>query len=168
MVNKASTNSLSAGSLAQLSGVSTDTLRHYERKGVLQKPPRSSNGYRVYPAQALERVLLIRRALAVGITLDELAAILKVRVRGDAPCRQVRNLVSAKLNDLEEYLKELLALRDDLRAILRDWDKRLAATPSGKQARLLESLAQTDPIGSPKSGKLPLRTKHRKESNETN
>ncbi|MCA1601762.1 MAG: MerR family transcriptional regulator [Acidobacteria bacterium] len=49
-----------------------DTLRHYERKGVLPRPQRSPNGYREYPAAALERVRMIRRALAVGFTLDEL------------------------------------------------------------------------------------------------
>src|ERR1700754_1035172 len=52
-----------AGELARAAGVSTDTLRHYERKGVLQKPRRSANGYREYPPDALARVLLVRRAL---------------------------------------------------------------------------------------------------------
>ena len=70
---------LRAGELARASGVSTDTLRHYERKGVLPAPRRSPNGYREYPAEALARVLLVRRALAVGFTLDELAQILRAR-----------------------------------------------------------------------------------------
>ncbi len=52
-----------AGELARATGVSTDTLRHYERKGVLGRPRRSANGYREYPPEALERVLLVRRAL---------------------------------------------------------------------------------------------------------
>lgn len=60
-------------------------MRHYERKGVLAVPRRSRNGYREYPAEALERVRLVRRALAVGFTLDALARILKERARGRAP-----------------------------------------------------------------------------------
>ena len=68
-----------SGELAELAGVSTDTLRHYEYKGVLAHPLRKTNGYRQYPASALPRVRLIRRALAVGFTLDELAAVLHVR-----------------------------------------------------------------------------------------
>nr|MDQ5839375.1 MerR family transcriptional regulator [Acidobacteriota bacterium] len=83
---------LRAGELARAAGVSTDTLRHYERKGVLACPRRSANGYREYPADALARVRLVRRALAVGFTLDELARILRARERGVAPCREVREL----------------------------------------------------------------------------
>ena len=60
-----------AGELAHRVGVSTDTLRHYERKGVLPRPRRGANGYRMYPASAVDRVTLIRRALAVGFTLDD-------------------------------------------------------------------------------------------------
>jgi len=165
MANKPAPEFLSTGELARLSSVSTDTLRHYERKGVLQKPPRSKNGYRRYPAQALDRILLVRSALGVGITLDELAAIFKTRAGGGAPCREVRDLVSDKLSDLENHLQEMLTLRDNLRSILRDWDKRLATTPAGKQARLLESLANPE-ITTVKSSKLTFRKKQRKESNE--
>ena len=57
-----------SGELAELAGVSTDTLRHYERKGVLARPLRTANDYRQYPATALQRVRLVRRALSVGFT----------------------------------------------------------------------------------------------------
>jgi DNA-binding transcriptional MerR regulator len=77
---------LSSGELADLAGVSRDTLRHYERKGVLPRPLRSQNSYRQYPPEALQRVQLVRRALSVGFTLDELAKVLKVRDGGGAPC----------------------------------------------------------------------------------
>lgn len=60
-----------AGELARAAGVSTDTLRHYERKGVLGAARRPANGYREYPPEALGRVLLVRRALAFGFTLGE-------------------------------------------------------------------------------------------------
>lgn len=83
-----------AGELAAAAGVSTDTLRHYERKGVLPKPNRASNGYRRYPANALERVRLIRNALAVGFTLDELSRFLSERDQGGAPCGAVRALAA--------------------------------------------------------------------------
>ncbi|MDQ3744132.1 MAG: MerR family transcriptional regulator, partial [Acidobacteriota bacterium] len=75
---------LLSGELARLAGVSTDTLRHYERKGVLPKPRRLGNGYRKYPTNSVERVRLIRRALSVGFTLDELGKFLKARDRGQA------------------------------------------------------------------------------------
>lgn len=132
---------LRAGQLARLAGVSTDTLRHYERKGVLPIPRRTANGYRQYPHQALERVRLIKRALAIGFTLDELASILKVRDRGGAPCKQVRLLAAAKLSDVEARLREMIAIRDELRATLQDWDARLSKASTGARAGLLEALA---------------------------
>ena len=78
---------LRSAQLARLAGVSTDTLRLYEIRAVAPAG-RSANGYREYPPEACTRVRLVRRALALGFTLDELASIVKVRDRGGAPCRR--------------------------------------------------------------------------------
>src|ERR1041385_4757674 len=134
-------DSLSSGKLADLAGVSRDTLRHYERKGVLPRPLRGHNGYRQYAPEALQRVQLVRRALSVGFTLDELARVLKVRDAGGAPCEEVRRLAAQKLVDVQDQLRELTKLRDDLQETLTDWDTRLARQAKGKQANLLESLS---------------------------
>ena len=133
---------LLAGELAEKAGVSSDTLRHYERKGVLARPRRARNNYRLYPAAALDRVLLVRRALAIGFTLDELAKILAERDQGAAPCRTVHRLAAAKLRELEARLRELQTLRDDLSGIVADWDTRLAQAPADKQIHLLASLPE--------------------------
>jgi DNA-binding transcriptional MerR regulator len=132
---------LSPSDLARLTGVSTDTLRHYERKGVLSLPMRSDSGYRRYPPGAVARVRLVRRALIIGFTLDELASVLSERDRGGAPCRKVRTLVTERLAELETRLSDLTELRDELRVLLREWDRRLARIPAGVQARLLDVLA---------------------------
>jgi DNA-binding transcriptional MerR regulator len=142
MVNKSWPDALLSSDLARLAGVSTDTLRHYERKGVLARPRRSESGYRLYPADALDRVRLIRRSLSVGITLDELASILKLRSQGGSPCREARALLATKLEDVKRQLEELSELHGELQVILRDWDKRLADTPAGKRAGLLEALVK--------------------------
>jgi DNA-binding transcriptional MerR regulator len=152
-----------AGELAREAGVSTDTLRHYERKGVLQRPRRSANGYREYPQDALARVLLIRRALAFGFTLDELAQVLHARERGTAPCREVRALAAAKLSDVETRLRELTALRDELRETLTDWDSRLSKTADGGRAGLLESLADSDSSKRKRRAQAPAWRAHKKE-----
>ena len=133
-------NALSSGELADLAGVSRDTLRHYERKGVLPRPLRGHNAYRQYPPEALQRVQLVRRALSVGFTLDELAKVLKVRDAGGAPCEEVRKLAAQKLLNVQDQLRELTKLRDDLQETLREWDARLAHRSNGKRANLLESL----------------------------
>jgi len=131
---------LRSGELARLARISTDTLRHYERKGLLKRPSRSPNGYREYPAWALDRVRLIRGALAIGITLDELAEILAVRDRGGAPCHQVRELTASKLTQLEAKLEQLTELRNELRKLLKNWDQRLEGHASSERAGLLESI----------------------------
>jgi len=133
-------SALSSGELADLAGVSRDTLRHYERKGVLPRPLRGHNAYRQYTPEALQRVQLVRRALSVGFTLDELAKVLKVRDAGGAPCEEVRKLAAQKLLNVQDQLRELTKLRDDLQETLREWDARLAHRTNGKRANLLESL----------------------------
>jgi DNA-binding transcriptional MerR regulator len=129
---------LRPGQLARLALVSTDTFRHYERRGLLLSR-RSSNGYREYPQEALERVRLVQRALSVGFSLDELARVFRIRERGGAPCQEVRALAAAKLHSMEEQIRELIALRDHLRELIEEWDARLAGTPKGKRALLLEN-----------------------------
>src|SRR5262249_59170690 len=133
---------LRSGELAQLSGVSADTLRHYERKGLL-KPYRASNGYREYPRQAVERVRLIRSALAIGFKLDDLQRIFKLRDAGRAPCRQVRELAAAKLDELEALVRDLTVLRDQMRGLIKDWDRRLDSAPADEPARLLPNPVAT-------------------------
>ncbi|HEY2740473.1 MAG TPA: heavy metal-responsive transcriptional regulator [Thermoanaerobaculia bacterium] len=134
---------LQAGEVAKRTGVSKDALRFYERRGLLAPPRRLANNYRVYPAGTVERVLWIRRVLAAGFTIDELARILAERDRGGIPCRQVRALGEAKLAEVEARLRELTDLRDGLREMLADWDDRLAGAPPGTRAGLLDSLQGT-------------------------
>jgi DNA-binding transcriptional MerR regulator len=126
--------------LAKECGVSTDTLRHYERVGVLAKPHRTQSGYRQYPPEAVKRVRLVRRALEIGFTLEELAAVLRVRDSGGAPCREVRALAAVKLDQVSQRIEDLRDLRDHMRRVLADWDQRLASVPSGARAGLLEAL----------------------------
>ena len=123
-----------------MTGVSVDTLHHYEKARVLERASRRENGYRDYPPEALERVQMIRHALAVGFTLDELARAFKMRSAGNPPCATVRTLAAEKLEALETRIAELTALRDSLRTTMTDWDARLADTPAGQPAHLLESL----------------------------
>ncbi len=133
--------SLGAKVVARASGVSTDTLRHYERKGLLPRVHRTAAGHRRYSAATVERVLLIQRALVVGFSLADLSRVLSVRDRGGAPCHNVRALVSKRLEMLERQIEDLVVLREELRTLLADWSVTLANTPPGKPAHLLEGLA---------------------------
>jgi DNA-binding transcriptional MerR regulator len=138
---------LRAGELARRAGVSKDTLRFYEREGLLPAPERLPNNYRVYPAGTVEHVLWLRRVLAAGFTVEELSRILAERNRGGIPCRKVRELGAAKLAGIEERLRELQAARESLLSLLEDWDRRLAGTAPGERAGLLETLRDREGTG---------------------
>jgi DNA-binding transcriptional MerR regulator len=144
--SKVSTNlPMQSSELARLSGVSTDTLRYYERHQLLPFVPRSKSGYRLFPAQALHRVHLIRGALAMGFSIRELAAIFAERDRGGAPCHRVRELAKQKLAAVESSLRDLQIWRRDLKATLVGWDRLLRKTPRGQRAGLLESFVASHP-----------------------
>ena len=134
------TDEISSGELARRCGVSPDTIRHYERVGVLPDAVRGSNGYRRFPPDSIERVLLIRKALAIGFSLDELARILRQRDAGTAPCRNVRAMAGQKPADLDRQIAEMISMRADLARILEEWDARLSATADGETVHLLQSL----------------------------
>jgi DNA-binding transcriptional MerR regulator len=132
-----------SGELAALSGVSADTIRHYEKLGLLAKPIRSQGGYRLYPSEAPARVQTIRSGLKAGFSLAELAEFFKERDAGGAPCKRVAALAARKIEAIEAQIVELTELRDWLRATLGDWQETLSRTPPGRPARLLESLAKS-------------------------
>ena len=157
---------MNAGRFARLSGVSADTIRYYERRGALPRAPRSAAGYRQFPQRSLARVKLVRAALSVGFSIDELVAIFAQRDQGIAPCRQVRALAAGKLEMLETLLADLRAWRLRLKGVLADWDQILDATPNGRRAGLLESLAAKKP-GSLRTRNLALFAKRNETSNKT-
>src|SRR2546422_11618548 len=128
-----------SGQLARQTGVSTDTLRHYERLGLLPLPPRTSGNYREYPPTSPERVELIRRALTIGFSLAELKTILAVRDKGGAACRHVRDLMRSKILEMDQQIRNLVSLRSEMNRLSRDWDKRLRRAKTGQGGPVLES-----------------------------
>ncbi len=131
---------LRIGALAEACGLSRDTIRHYERIGLLPAPPRTAGGFREYPIEAVRRVKVVQRALAIGFTLAELSGIFQERASGRAPCRRVRSLAGDKLRQLDLAIGDLRTLRDSLGRTLAAWDARLARTGLGQAAELLDSL----------------------------
>jgi DNA-binding transcriptional MerR regulator len=131
--------------LARLAGLSTDTLRYYERRHLLPDAPRSVSGYRLFPPEALARVRLIRGALCIGFSVTELAAIFRERDRGGVPCSRVRALAADKLATLEEQLRDLQSWRRELKTTLAEWDRLLHKTPRGQRTGLLEVFCRFTP-----------------------
>jgi len=131
---------LRSGEIAHLTGVSPDTIRHYERLGILPKPNRTRSGYRLYPPDTVERVQLARRAIQLGFSLVELAEILQTRDNGGIPCHRVLTITEEKLRSLGQQIKELQQTQIYMRKLVRDWRKKLKVTPSNRKAMLLHSL----------------------------
>jgi DNA-binding transcriptional MerR regulator len=115
---------LTVSKLAGAVGTSSDTLRYYERIGLLPEPARSPAGYRLYGAEAVDRVRFIKRAQRFGLRLEEIAELLSIRERGLCPCGRTRRMLEEKVSGLTEEMAALEQLRADIQAML---DQKLLA-----------------------------------------
>ena len=105
------------GELARLSGLPKDTIRYYERSGLLPAPPRLSSGYRLYPVTSLQRLFTVRRAKELGFSLSEIGELLDLLEHPDAPCRHLHCRIIGKLADLEGRISELNRLKEVLKGL---------------------------------------------------
>jgi len=116
------------GKLAAESGLTPDTLRYYERVGLLPRPRRSSGGYRLYAPATLVRLQFIRQARALGLTLREIRELVGFQERGGLErCRRVHDLVQVKLQELDARLAQLREFRETLSRYLEACERTLAA-----------------------------------------
>lgn len=102
------------GELAVSAGLPSQTIRFYEREGLLPPPSRTANGYRVYDGAALDRLGFIRAGQAAGLSLAEIRSILDLRDDGQVPCAHVTSLLAARLDELRTRQRELAELATDL------------------------------------------------------
>ncbi len=110
--------SLTIGQLARRAGVGIETVRFYERQGLLPKPPRTPSGYRQYSPDALGRLAFISRAKALGFALREIADLLALDASREATCDDVKHRAERKLAETEAQLAELTRVRDTLRGLI--------------------------------------------------
>lgn len=99
--------SLSSHTLAQAAGVNQQTIRYYERRGLIPKPPRTGSGYRMFPPDTLGRVRFIKQAQALGFTLREIRGLLDLRVRPGVGCADVRKRARDKVSEIQEKIEAL-------------------------------------------------------------
>jgi MerR family copper efflux transcriptional regulator len=140
---------LRIGQVAAQAGISRDTLRHYERIGVLPKAARTSGGYRQYTASTVQRIRFVRNALRFGFSLKRIGQFLRARDAGRAPCRDVREEAALMASEMDRQIDEMIAARAAIREMLADWAERLATTPAGRPARLLDTLTARSPSAAP-------------------
>ena len=114
---------LRIGAVAKAAGVGVQTLHYYERLGLLPKPERSAANYRLYSPEAVRRVRFIKKAQALGLTLDETKQILDLKNRGRAPCHRVVELGRKHLQEIEARLTQLRAFHRLLARSVNEWAK---------------------------------------------
>jgi DNA-binding transcriptional MerR regulator len=125
------------GELADRAGVNPKTVRYYESIGVLPEPPRTSSGYRDYDESYVGRLIFIRTAQRLGITLDEVKEILGFRDRGEAPCAYVLEVLATQMTDIDRRIRELQELRGQLVELAAAADD-LPPSADGVTCRLIE------------------------------
>ena len=127
---------LTIGDVAKQAHVRIETLRYYERQGLVARPPRSLSNYRRYPADTVRRVQFIKRAQQLGFSLKEIKELLFLRAEPTAQCADVRDRAVAKINAIEEKIRALQAMQKALAQLVTACSGHGAAT----ECPILESL----------------------------
>ena len=108
---------LTISRLAQLGGVNLETIRYYERQGLLPAPPRTTSGYRVFPEESVQRLRFIKRAQELGFSLQEIRELLQLRITPGAKQADMRRRTEAKLADIEPKIQTIEAMKRALRRL---------------------------------------------------
>lgn len=98
---------LTSGKLAKMAGINIESIRFYERKGLLPKPKRSDSGYRLYAMDDVKRIQFIKNAQNLGFTLREIKDLLNLRIDEHNLCADVQKLIIEKINEIELKIKEM-------------------------------------------------------------
>lgn len=149
-------DSLTIGALARRAGVGVETVRFYERRGLVRRPARPRAGYRSYPAEAVGRIRFIRNAQGLGFTLQEIKDLLALRATAGTSCAAVRSRASAKVADVKRRLAELDRIRLALEKLIGVCPGRGALT----DCTILEALDSVG-LGSPESRPASRKARHK-------
>lgn len=117
-MSQVATRRLTIGQVAEGAGVGIETIRFYEREGLIPEPPRTPAGYRQYAADTVERLRFIQRAKALGFSLRETQELLALRVGEGTSAADVRARAAEKLGDISARIRDLEAMRESLTGLL--------------------------------------------------
>src|ERR1700687_4570346 len=120
---------LTIGKLAKLAGVNIQTVRYYERRGLLPPHGRRESGYRFYRPEAITKIKFVKNAQALGFTLREITELLRLRVRHRAQCGQVKRKAEVKLTDVNEKVRKLKTIERVLRELIKACRRRATTAP---------------------------------------
>ena len=113
-------DTLMIGGVARLAEVGVETMRFYEREGLIESPPRRASGYRQYPSDTVDRVRFIKRAKALGFSLKEIKELLSLRAAPRAKCADIRQRAEEKVQDIDEKIETLRRMRKALAKLIAE------------------------------------------------
>jgi len=129
---------LSIGELAKQANVNIETIRYYERRGLISEPPRNKSGHRQFSQETVKRTDFIKRCQTLGFSLKEIEEILELRISPESTCAEMKSRVAEKLTDVDRKIHELTQIRDALSRLMK---KCTGKGPSGS-CPILEELYQ--------------------------
>lgn len=157
-------NNQTISNAARKAGVGVEAIRFYERKGLIDQPPKPTNGgYRVYPTDTIERIKFIRQGQELGFSLREIHELLSLRADPSSDCGDVRERAQKKLEEINNKVTQLLRIKDSLNQVI-------AACPGKgtlKACSIMDALAGSPPVSSGQIKTQPRNTYVRKDSYET-
>jgi MerR family mercuric resistance operon transcriptional regulator len=115
------------GEVSKKTGVGIEAIRFYEKSGLLDRPDRTYSGYRLYPAEVLDRIAFIKQAQMLGFSLEEINLLIGLKKKGESPCFEAREVIRHRLDVLDEKIAQLIKHRDEVTEALREWDQKQQA-----------------------------------------
>ena len=139
-MRETSTERLTIGEIARRSGVGVETVRFYEREGLIAHPPRTAAGYRQFPPEAVDRIRFTQRAKELGFSLREIKELLALRTAPDSSCEDIRERAEKKIADINEKICHLKKIKEGLTTLKRQCDE----ATSIRECPILEALEEDE------------------------
>ena len=139
-----SRSGLRIGEVAERTGVSIDTVRYYERRRLLPRAARTRGGFRLFSTEAVERIRFIKQAQGLGFSLQEIEKLLTGGGKGAAECRGVRDLLRAKLGELDERMKAMGEFRNTLAHHLAACESELKRHGKGAECPVIIEISHVE------------------------
>ena len=133
---KEDTSRLTIGRLAKQAGVNLETVRYYERRGLMPEPPRTASGYRIYSKDDVARIRFIKHAQELGFTLKEISELLSLRVSHDVSCAEVKNKAREKIEEIDKKIESL----QEMKKVLIMLENRCTGTGPTSQCPILAGI----------------------------
>ncbi|NDJ25182.1 MerR family DNA-binding protein [Nostoc sp. B(2019)] len=139
------------GQVTDLSGVPIRTIRYYESLGLLKSSGRTEGGFRQFSFDVLTRLAFIKRAQNLGLSLEEIGAILQVYDQGQPPCGDIKEKLEDKVLQIDHQIEQLLTLQSEIKGLLSGWQNTGSQQHEGTICPIIQNSSELPKFGAPTS-----------------